>query len=390
MRSPMIKIISAALLAAASLAAGAQTLLTQIPLGSFSGSGSSVDVAVNSATNRIYVPLEFYDYSKQYPYPIAYHSFRVLVVNGATNEIVHRLSNFPAGSFYQGIAIDPVRNFTYVLMQGAPGNVFQCEVSVVDGQTEETVKTIQLPTAVNGDCGRIAVDPVTGKVYIRASKFTENELDVIESEASGTVDTFPLPPSIQYTGMVAISPYAHRLYFNYDSDFSVENLALFDTAVDQVIKSVKLPSTFTFTDFGLSNLVVNRETGNLFGVSDSNDLLVFSSSGRLLATTTILHATGQDTTDVVGLDVDPKTNLAFAFAVTYGSDCSGTALYVIDGVTNTILSNATAAHPGGSGHYGGSVAVNPDTRRVYVPYSISPSGIYHVDGNFYLNVYSEQ
>ena len=47
MHFPVTRFLSAALLAAASLTAGAQTLLTQIPLGSFQGDYAYFDVAVN-------------------------------------------------------------------------------------------------------------------------------------------------------------------------------------------------------------------------------------------------------------------------------------------------------------------------------------------------------
>jgi hypothetical protein len=62
-------------------------------------------------------------------------------------------------------------------------------------------------------------------------------------------------------------------------------------------------------------------------------------------------------------------------------------LYVIDGKTNTILSNSTVTYPPSLDDYfdqGGVVGVNPDTSKVYLAY-YDPT-----NGKAYLNVYSEQ
>jgi DNA-binding beta-propeller fold protein YncE len=68
-----------------------------------------------------------------------YSDFRLLVINGETNQVVHSLPGFPSGSIYDHIAIDTVRNYTYVEMSSTNSD---CTVSVVNGWTEEIVKTI--------------------------------------------------------------------------------------------------------------------------------------------------------------------------------------------------------------------------------------------------------
>ena len=394
MDSPVTKFLTAALLVAASLAAGAQTLLTQIPLDSFAGVQALVDVAVNSATNRIYVPIEFIDYNS-YGTAFSYNYFRVLVINGATNQVVHNVANFPSGSWYRGVAIDPVRNFTYVEMSNSipAGDVTQCTVSVIDGQTEETVKTISLPP---GDCGKMVVDPVTGKVYIGAP----SGLEVIESEATATIETFNVPVGF---GALAVSPYVHRLYFTRDVSTGTYNLGFFDTLDDQISKGI---ITSTSLNASVAGPVVNPATGHIFGTTggysegsgESTWVTVFDSSASLLAT--IIPPISGGTSDypgsdtVLGMDVDPKTNLAFVFAttdsVTGGGGATGTALDVIDGASNTVLSEAASNLPANTRFYGGQVGVNPDTGRVYVPYNVSPKFNPFVNGTFYLNVYSEQ
>ena len=391
MPSVLTKSLIVVILAAASLAAGAQTLLTRIPLASFSGDTAAIDVAVDSATNRIYVPIQFVSYSPAGA--ISYDYFRVLVLDGATNQVVRRLAGFPAGSYYYGVAIDPVRNLIYVEMRTySSGGVATCTVSAVDGQEGETVKTISLPT---GDCGKMVADPVTGEVYIRAA----TELDVIESEETGSLETRSLlAPGYLGTGGLAVSPYVHRLYITYWAAFGgpdTEYLGFLDTLDDQFSQEKYIPAVIDAS----INPVVNPATGHIFGSSVSYDsssgdsfnlVTVYNSSGSLLATIAppVLLGTG-DT--ILGLDVDPKANLAFVFTrsdITY----AGFALNVIDGASNTVLSSAPLSLPSGSpeSFRGGSVAVNPDTKRVYVPYNKTTIYPPAVNGTFYLNVYSEQ
>jgi len=384
MQFPVTRFLSAALLATASLTAGAQTLLTQIPLDSFSGDAAAIDVAVNSATNRVYVPIQFIDWASASQSVSTYNYFRLLVVNGATNQVVHNVTNFPSGSYYLAIAIDPIGNFTYVEMGNGPYFAgTQCTVSVVDGRTEEIVKTISLPY---NECGRMVVDPVTGNVYIRSY----DAILVIGREASGSVEYFPAYEECCGEPRLAVSPYVHRLYFTEDAH--PEGLGLFDTLNDHI----SYRAIYDTAGVPATNFVVNPATGHIFGSNviysgdtSYNEVTVFDSSGDLLAT--IIPPVGdQENINLTGMDVDPKTNLTFVFASTFASDGSGTALYVIDGANNTLLKSTTLTLPGFGPVYGGSVSLNPDTSKVYVAFNYSRSPTSKVNGSFYLNVYSEQ
>jgi hypothetical protein len=298
---------------------------------------------------------------------------------------VHNLPNFPSGSLYRGVAIDPVRNFTYVEMSNSvpAGNLTQCTVSVIDGQTENTIKTIPLPA---GDCGKM-VDPVTGKVYIG----TTGGLKVIESEATGNVEA--LPADVTF-GALTVSPYVHRLYFVLanESDY----LGFFDTVDDQISQEKPISASLTAS---VANPVVNPATGHIFGTDRvynaqsgySQNVTVFDSSGSLLATVVPPvpnSAYGYPgTATFVGMDVDPKTNRTFASASTEYNTITGSALYVIDGTKNTVLSSTSVTLPE---VIAGRVAVNPDTSTVYVTANTYVSGGPPWNGALYLNVYSEQ
>jgi hypothetical protein len=395
MQSILTRSLSAALLATAPLAVTAQTLLTHFPIRSDADPLSFVEVnsgiAINSATNRIYIPINYWNGT--------YTDFRLLVINGATDKVVRNLASFPANSYYIAIAIDPTLNVTYVEAGDSPNanSSNQCTVSVVDGQTEEIVKTIVLPP---NDCGPMAVDPVTGKVYIRAA----TKLDVVESEATGVIGTYSLPATTgEASGpgsAIAVSPYVHRLYFTASNlSQTSESLGFFDTLENQISETKAIPF---LVDYG-GSFVVNRETGNLFGANAifnypnyfDNYVTVFNSAGSLLATITLptvpLSGHTNTTVEVGGpLDVDPKTNRAFVAAYPWyvRGGLMAASLYVIDGASNTVSSNAVVipqvmSVTGGS--YISGVAVNPDTGKVYVVYYDNAN-----NNTLTVYVYSEQ
>jgi len=380
MHPPLTRFLTAALLAAASLTAGAQRLLTQIPLPSIGSPTESlegaiaIDVAVDSATNRIYVPV-LLDLATS-------TSFQVLVIDGATNQVVHKLTGFPVATnpFYGSIAIDSVRNFIYVDTFGLNNT---CLVSVIDGRTEKIVKTIEPPYRV---CGKMAVDPITGKVYINQG----DALNVIESEASGIVDSYNLPFYISNNSEMIISPYVHRLYFGSNSSQNSELLNFYDTNDNQVTESFTIDPAMDALIY--VSPVVNWNTGHLFGSTSNSysaySLTVFNSQGALLANIDLPGSAGENL--IGGIAVDPKTNRAFVSVFTYAVDGvpnPEAGLYVIDGKTNTILSNSTVTYPPSLDDYfdqGGAVGANPDTSKVYLAY-YDPT-----NGKAYLNVYSEQ
>jgi DNA-binding beta-propeller fold protein YncE len=161
-------------------------------------------------------------------------------------------------------------------------------------------------------------------------------------------------------------------------------LGFFDTLTDRISQSKTLSSNL----FYLSATAVNPETGRLFGITAADQysgdgVVMFNSAGTLLANIAlpVTGAAGNSGTAYAqSVEVDPRTNLAFVSALTDSGVSLGSALYVIDGATNTVL-RSTSFY---STFVTSVVGVNPDTGKVYVVYGTSPNS------KFYLDVYSEQ
>ena len=96
-------------------------------------------VAVNSATNRVYV--------------VNHGDDSVTVVDAAMREVI---ATVKVGSLPQGIAVDTKANRIYV------ANVHGDSISVIDGSSNRVVKT--LSTGKNPYA--IAVDPNGGRMFV--------------------------------------------------------------------------------------------------------------------------------------------------------------------------------------------------------------------------------
>ena len=275
------------------------------------------------------------------------------------------------------MVIDSVRSIIY--LQGG------CFIRSVNMLTNKIGKSFQLPGSY---CGPLALDSVTGKVYVQET----GTLYVIESEAGGTIDTFSLPgfADYDYSGLVA-SPYVHRLYIPYyvaDSSGVQGYLGFFDTLTNQISKSVTIPADFN----GVSDLAVDPNTGHLFATTNytytgeefySSSVAVYNSAGTLLAN---VLPTDQYPFRccAAAIVVDPKSNRAFLSAY----DDSEVSVYTMDGASNTVISSVLLGYLDlvfSENGLANLVAVNPDTSRLYVFYGDSEGSI-----PFTLNVYSEQ
>jgi YVTN family beta-propeller protein len=106
------------------------TVVTSIPV-----SGAEY-VAVNAATNRIYV---------------SDSDNTVRVIDGASNSVIATIS---LSSVLEELAIDSVRNLIYVSMVGAPPTI-----EVIDGATNSIVNTFTAGELPAGACSRFCAEP---------------------------------------------------------------------------------------------------------------------------------------------------------------------------------------------------------------------------------------
>jgi YVTN family beta-propeller protein len=135
------------------------TVVTSIPV-----SGAEY-VATNATTNRIYV---------------SDSDNTVRVIDGASNSVIATIS---FSSVLEELAVDPVRNLIYVSMVGAPPTV-----EVVDGATNSIVNTITVSQA--GFLPGLAVDSPLNQIY--ASDSQKMKLFVIDGSTGDVTATIAL------------------------------------------------------------------------------------------------------------------------------------------------------------------------------------------------------
>jgi YVTN family beta-propeller protein len=294
------------LLAGLPSAIQAQTVVTNIAL----PDGAQV-VAVNSATNRIYVG----------------RGVGVAVVDGATDAVVATIPGYA----YQ-IAVDPVASRLYVSGQssfGAPGNL-----NVFDTSTNNLVASIpNLP----GGPAALAVNPATNRVYVGCGACSQ--VSVLDGASHQIIATVP------GYGRLTVNPTTNRLY-----TLNVGNgVDVVDGATNSVLGAIPVGKA-------LPGVAVNPTTNTVYVLdADNNSLAVIDGTSNTVSATVSLGVVP------TAVAVDPTTGHVFVAGRPPSAlaSASGT-LTVIDGGTRAVLDTV------GVGAMPSDVAVNPTTHRVYV------------------------
>jgi YVTN family beta-propeller protein len=268
--------------------------VTVLPL----ANASSSAVAVNAATNKIYVG----DSTN------AFYS-----VDGATNTAT-LLNVLPSSADIRSLAVDSATN--EILAWDYHGN----QLYVLDSASDTLVKTIALGTSSSQPS--VLVDSGKNLVYVAT-----NPVSVVDPVAGAVVTTIPI------TGAqlaAAINPAANRLYVATNSD----DLFVIDTKKNSVVTDIKLPHS-------PESLAVNSVTGNFYVASTSGsvDVLVYSGTTNKLIVD-LSSKTYPVLTGSSDIKVNPLTNTVYV-----GTDSAGssTGIAVIDGRTNVV--SAAAGNP---------------------------------------------
>jgi M6 family metalloprotease-like protein len=271
---------------------GATNATTNISVGA-----TPLALAVNPTTNKIYVANSA--------------SNNVTVIDGATNST----ATIPSGSNPIAVAVNPVTNKIYVANSSYPG-----VVTVIDGITNATES---VPTGPG--CIALAVNPVTNKIYVANG----GGVTVIDgaTNATATVAAGTSPWS------VAVNSVTNKIYVANNGGIDL-------TVIDG--------ATNTTTTISVGNhpsaLAVNPDTNKTYVATDQGVTVIDG-----VTNTATYIATGSP----LAVAVNTSTNKIY-FANGYANSVS-----VLDGATN-----ATSTVPVGS--YPSAIAVNPLTNRIYV------------------------
>ena len=308
----------ARLVLAAPLAASAQSIVATVATGN-----TPRAVAVNTATNRVYVTNEF--------------SNNVSVLDAATGTLV---ATVPVGPRPQYVAVNPVTNKAYVSNGGDSSQ------TVIDGAT---FATVNLATGGNGP---FDVDTTRNQVYM-VRLGNNDEVTRID----GAANTWYTMATDSYTPMwAAVNATTNRLFVAHYSSGDVRIVNL-DSDSD-------FPPTQRVGVFGHPVAVaVDAATNTAYAVSDDVRGPITVVDGAT-ATGTSLVPNGSHGTGPRGVAVNAATHKAYAAF-------SGEVI-VVDGATHalTYVPTATAVSAG-------AIAVNPNTNRVYV---LGTSSLSVIDG----------
>ena len=302
------------------------------------------------------------------PTPTARPSLRVVAT-----------ADLPGNSGSTDIAIDPSRDHVYVL--SADGLLV-----VLDTRTTTSVTTLSVGQFAEG----MTVDPVAGRIYVYFTRVSASSaggsLSVIDGQTNTIVATIePGVPGSFGAGIISVNPNTSCVYVG---DFS-SKVAVVDGATNTMLGSLAvggqpagvavdvpanrvfvlvrgLTSSIAVID-GLTNAIVDRfasgenpraiaanpVTGRIYvtsgpGNGDGTLTVRDGATGSILKTLPVMNRPEE-------IAVDPIANRIYVANV--GSD----TVSVIDGARDEIVATAIVAHAMGLG-----IAVDPRTGRIYV------------------------
>ena len=186
-------------------------------------------VAVSERLNRIYVPAQGVD-----PFTGNRSSF-IVVLNGATNLFHSSIVLDPALYWPIFVAVDDTRRKIYVAAsrRAASADLFDTEkvVLVYDADTEAPITTLSLGTGFGG-IGRLAVNPVTGRVYVPIS----GGVAIIDGNTNTKIGQVS-----SVSGRIAINRRTNKIYVS-----GSDTVAVINGATDSVEASFPIQTSNDF------------------------------------------------------------------------------------------------------------------------------------------------
>jgi DNA-binding beta-propeller fold protein YncE len=303
-------------------------------------------VAVNSATNKIYVA--------------AGNSWTqvgtIAVIDGATNST----TTVKAGIRPYALAVNPTTNKTYVANRGCAGPFgcgFPGSITVLDGANNSTT-TIVDPNA-NGPSA-VAVNSTTNTIYV--ANFWTGNVTVIDGATNSFVSVTDPNAKGMESVAVAINPVSDKIYVVNNNKAGFSNT----TAGNVTIIDGATNSTTTVTDPNAKApiaVAINPGTDKIYVANEGayptpNHGNVTVIDGATNFTTTV---TDSSSLAPVAIVVNPATNKIYVANLNDSSGSGNGGVTVIDGATNalTTVRDPNAIAPT-------AVAVDPVTNKIYV------------------------
>jgi YVTN family beta-propeller protein len=267
-------------------------------------------LAVNSVTNKIYVP--------------NHASNTVNVIDAATGTLI---SAVPVGVRPSAVAVNSVNNHIYVANDDS--NI----VIVIDGVSDTVTATVSL----NLCQGPLAVNTVTNKIYVTTCASGVYSMSVIDGASNTVIANVPIAG---FPLALAINSATNKIY----AVDNIGNVNVINGATDTVAATIPLGGIGGALAINLVTNKIYTEDSNLSG---NNVTVINGTSNTITATIPLSSYPGS-------LSVNPVTNKIYVPNNQFGS------VAVINGATDTVV----ATVPAGTGP--SASAVNSATNRIYV------------------------
>jgi RHS repeat-associated protein len=286
-------------------AAGLPTTATTVSVG-FAPTG----VAVNSATNRVYVANS--------------GSSSTSVIDGTTNSVI---ANVRVGSGPTGLAVNPVTNRVYI------ANTRSGTLSVLNGSSNTVASTIRVGRTPLG----VATNSVTNRVYVaNGESGTVSVIDGTSNSVLKTVSVGRAPLA------VAVNQHSNRVYV---VNAASSTMSVLDGGSNQVVTNIPIGSNPN----GVGGVAVDETANRIYAANDGSGTVavVDGATNRLTASIVVGSLPS-------GIGISSTSGRAYV-AVS-GND----AVVAIDLTTTTLTETmSVGATPLG-------LAVNSSTGRIYV------------------------
>jgi len=331
--------------------------------------GSDIVSVINTKTNEIIKSINVgtspwgiaYDPSNGYLYVTNgwfgfyggewwYYTNNVTVINGATNTVI---ANISVGEGPYGILYDPSNGYIYVT------NTAQNNVSVIDGANNTLIASINVGAYPEG----LAYDPSNGCVYV--ANAGSNTVSVINGANNTVIATIAVG---SYPVGLAYDPSNGYVYVTNDAS---NNVSVINGANNTVIANITVgsfPEQIAYDPSDGYIYVVNSGSNNISVINGANNEIIANLSlGLTWGSTGDWGSSGP-----LGIAYDPSNNYL------YLANTIGNSLILINGTTNTVVSNIKV------GIFPGGVAFDPINDYLYVTdfnFSAWPSGDVNTSSN---------
>lgn len=309
-------------------------------------SKSPYGIAVNSNTQRLYVATTDFTFSNS-----------VSVIDTFTNLVLSEIAIPPPS---KRITVNTSTNTVFAHAVFPTGN----GVTIIDGLTNNFENTfffngvsssnfnsvihsnVHIKDILGGISVNTATNMIYGANYNFSSIFTFNGLDPLRS-----LVLIKQSPSFGLSGFMSywtdVNPTTNKIYFVHSMIIDV-----FDGSTNNVIGTIR-PTANKLSGIGVNSVTNKIYVGKSLG--DSHFVSVIDGSNDSILTDIEVSA------PVIYLAVNPSINKIYALL----NDEVGPKLVYIDGSANNILASFSI---GSSGDLVDSVAVDPNTEKVYVSF----------------------